>query len=395
MKIAIFSDTFYPVNNGIGSYVITTTQELSSKGHKIYLFVPHSKRLTKTLQKKMFNNNVQIHQYKGIKAFFYPEYKFTNIISPGDFKLFREIDPDIICYQSPFTIGLKGILLAKKFHKPLVGVFHTRIAHQDYISNLKIISKKINLENVAWKYLKFFYKNGDVIISPSKDIAIDLQKRKIHNNVIVINNFVDNKKLGDTKTNILIKKNSLLFLGRIASEKNLFCLLKGFEKVLNKKRDANLYVIGSGPLFKEVEEFIKTKKLENSIHMLGQIDREIVLKTDLLTKFSAIVTMSNTEVQPLSLIEAMFKGLPILGPNVDGIKELVTDNGILVKKDSSEEIAKAMLKVLNDSRLQKRLSYAAFEKAKQYDSKMLIRKLETELTRTVKEHKASNRYLFK
>jgi 1,2-diacylglycerol 3-alpha-glucosyltransferase len=389
MKIAIFSDAFYPINSGVVSYIVTTTQELSSKGHKIYLFVPYSKLLKKTQYKKLFNKNVKIYQYKGIKAFFYPDFKITNIISPGDYKLFRKINPDIICYQSPFTIGLKGIMLAKKFDKPLIGVFHTRIAHQEYISNLKRISKRINLENFAWKYLKYFYKDCDVIISPSKDVGLDLKKRKIHNNVVVINNFVDKKKLGNKKSNIYIKKNSLLFLGRIASEKNLFCLLNGFKKVVAKKKDAQLYIIGGGPMFDEIKEFIVAKKLENNIHMLGQIDREIVLKTDLLEKFSAIVTMSNTEVQPLSLIEAMFKGLPILGPNVDGIKELITDNGILVKKNSSEDIAKAMLKVLEDSKLQKRLSRAALEKSKQYDSKMLIRKLETELEKTIEEHKTN------
>ncbi|MGV8172027.1 MAG: glycosyltransferase [Candidatus Woesearchaeota archaeon] len=387
MKIAIFSDAFYPANSGVVSYIMTTTQELSSKGHKIYLFVPYSKILSLTY-KKMFNKNVKIYMYKGLKAFFYPDFKFTNIISPGDFKLFKKINPDIIFYQTPFTIGLKGIMLAKKFDKPLVGVFHTRIAHKEYISNLKRISKKINLERMAWRYLKYFYKDCDVIISPSEDIKTDLEKRKIHNNIVVINNFVDIKTLRNNKSYINVKPNSIVYLGRISVEKNLFCLIKGFIKVLDKRSDANLYIIGDGPLFKDVLEFIRKNHLDSSIHMMGKIDREIILKTDLLKKISAIVTMSNTEVQPLSLIEAMFKGLPIIGPNVDGIRELIDNNktGILVKKNSSDDAADAILKVLNNNALQKKMSEAALIKSRNYDSKKLIKKLEQELMKIIKEH---------
>jgi 1,2-diacylglycerol 3-alpha-glucosyltransferase len=387
MKIAVFSDAFCPISSGVVSYIITTTQELSAKGHKVYLFVPYSKVLKTRACKKMFNKNVKIYMYRGLKAFFYPEFKFTNIISPGDYKLFKKINPDIVCYQSPFTIGLKGIRLAKKFNKPLVGVFHTRIADKEYISNLKTISKRINLEKMAWKYLKYFYKDCDVIISPSEDIKIDLEKRRMHDNVIVINNFVDKKKLGNAKTSISVKDNSLVYLGRLAVEKNLYCLLKGFKKVLAKKKDAHLYIIGGGPMYEELKEFIQKRGLQGNVHMLGMIDREIILKTDLLKRFAAIVTMSNTEVQPLSLIEAMFKGLPILGPDVDGIRELITDNGIKVKRNSSDEIAKAMLKVLDNPILQKKLSDAAFAKSKHYDSKMLIRKLEIELMKAIKEYK--------
>ncbi|MGV8086341.1 MAG: glycosyltransferase [Candidatus Woesearchaeota archaeon] len=369
LKIALFSDVFYPTTNGIVSYIVTLIKELSIKGHKIYLFVPKSKL---PVPKNFFNNNVKIHYYRGIKAFFYPDFKFTNILSFEDISLFKKLNPDLVFFQSPFTIGLKGVLLSKIFKKPLVGVFHTRIAHKDYISNLGKFSKKINLEKIAWKYVNYFYKNCDVIISPSEDIRKELYKYKINKNIITINNFINTSELKNSSSNIFIENNSFVYLGRLALEKNLYCLLKGFELVLKIRKDAHLYIIGDGPLFSDLEVFISKNNLKNNVHLLGRIDRKKIIKTDLLSKFLGIVTMSNTEVQPISLIEAMFKGLPIIGPKTSGISELVKDNGILVKRDSSKELSLALLKILANPSFQKKLSHAAIRTSKNYDSKILI-----------------------
>ena len=387
LKIAIFSDAFYPTNSGVVSYTVTTAKELSDRGHKVFLFVPKSKD---TMYKRILNKNVKVFRYTGLKAFFYPDFKFTNILSPGDFKLFKKIDPDVVYYQTPFTLGLKGIMLAKIFNKPIVGVFHTRIAHKEYISNLGIIGKKINLEKLAWRYLKYFYKECDAIISPSQDIKRELDARKFHTKIIAINNFVDTKDLKNYKTSIDVKDKSFLYLGRISVEKNIPCLIKGFKKVVSKDKEAHLYILGGGPMFDDIKLLIKKIGLQDNIHMLGMIDRDVILKTDLLTRFKAIVTMSNTEVQPLSLIEAMFKKLPILGPDTDGIRELVKSNGILVKKNSSDEMAKAMLKLIENPKYQKKLSQAAIEKSKEYNSKILIKKLEKELIQIVKTDKRKN-----
>ncbi len=390
MKIAIFSDAFYPINSGVVSYIVMITKGLSEMGHKVYLFLPKSKEAS--AYEKIFNKNVKIFQYRGVKAFFYPGFKFTSVFSLEDFQLFKKINPDIVFHQTPFTLGLKSITLAKFFDKPLVGVFHTRIAHKDNISNLGKVTQAMNLEKMAWRYLKFFYKDCDAVISPSRDIKKDLEKRKINKNVIVINNFVDTKELDSKKTNIKIKENSFVYLGRLSAEKNLPLLIKSFKKVVSKNKNTNLYLIGDGPAFDELKKLIKKNNLQHNVHMLGRLDRNIILKTDLMTKFLAIVTMSNTEVQPISLIEAMFKGLPILGPNTDGIRELIETkgnnvNGILVKNNSSGSMAKAMLKILGNAKLQKVMSKSALELSKNYDSKILIKKLEQESLRIIREHR--------
>jgi 1,2-diacylglycerol 3-alpha-glucosyltransferase len=392
MKIAIFSDAFYPVNSGVVSYLATVVQELSAKGHKIYLFVP---KFEDNTYKRIFNSNVKVFRYSGLNAPTHPDFKFTSILRLDDLKRFKDINPDIVFYQTPFTMGLKGITLAKIFNKPLVGVFHTRIAEKDTLNNLIKIGKKINLEKAAWGYIKSFYKDCDAIISPSEDIKKDLDKHKINEHVIVINNFVDTKKLDNKESKIKIKPNSFVYFGRLSVEKNLFCLLSSFKLVLNENKNTYLYLIGDGPLRSSLEEFVIENKMKDNVFFLGQLEREVILKTNLLSKFLAITTMSNSEVQPLSLIESMFKGLPILGPDSDGIKELIKGNGIIVGKNSTKEMAKAILTLLKNPSLQKKLSLASLERAKNYDSKLLISKLEKESERIIAHHQKKRSWLFR
>jgi 1,2-diacylglycerol 3-alpha-glucosyltransferase len=385
MKIAIFSDAFYPVVSGVVTYVETITKELSYKGHQIYLFIPKSE--DKRLKELIYKKNIKIFQYSGIDVPKNPGFKFTSILSFKDIKIFKEINPDIVFYQTPMTLGLKAILLSKIFNKPFVGVFHTRIAEKDTLSNIIKLNKKINLEKAAWALVKYFYKDCDAIISPSEDIKKELKQHKINKNIIVINNFIDTSKLDNKTSKINIKQNSFVYFGRISYEKNLFCLIESFKLALTKNKSLNLYFIGDGPILNDLKNFVKTNNLNKNVYFLGKIDREILLKTDLLTKFIAIVTMSNSEVQPLTLIEAMFKGLPILGPNSEGIKELVKSNGILVKRNSTKEMANAMLKISADKKLQKNLSLNSLKISKNYESSFLISKLEKESLRIIHNHK--------
>jgi 1,2-diacylglycerol 3-alpha-glucosyltransferase len=351
MKIAIFSDVFYPINSGVASYLVTTVQELSERGHKVYLFIPRFGK--DSTHKKLFNQNVKVFRSLGVNAMIYPQFKITGVFSLTDLINFKKIDPDIVFFQTTLTMGLKGIMLAKMLDKPLIGVFHMRLAQKENLEGLGKIGEKLNLEKAAWGYLKYFYKDCDAVLCPSLDIKRDLERHNLNKNIILFNNFIDSKRLDNQPTKIKIKKNSFLYLGRLAKEKNIICLLESFKILLKTIPETYLYLIGDGPSRKEIEFFIKKNKLQNNVFLLGMINREIILKTDLLNNFLAMVTMSHTEVQPITFIEAMFKKLPIIGPNFEGVRELIKENGILVGKNSSEEMARAMLSLIKNPSLQK------------------------------------------
>lgn len=374
MKIIIFTDSFYPLNSGVVTYTINIANILTSKGHKIILFVPKPKE--KIHPYKQLSKKVKIYYFKGIPAFFYPTFKITNILSFKDIKLLKKINPDILYFQTPFTLGLKAIILSKIIKKPVVGIFHTHLASEEYLSLLGELSKKINLKKISWNYLKYFYNNCSVVISPSKYMMKELKKNKIKSKIVIINNFIDKNILENKNYTLKVNKNSFVYVGRISKEKNIKLLIDAFKNVV-AKRDSYLYIIGDGPEYTNIKNYIINNNLSDRIIMTGNIDNNIILKTNFLTKFYAFVTMSNSEVQPISIIEAMAKGIPIIAPKSRGITEMITTNGILIKRNSTKEMADAIIKIIDNKKLREKMSKESLKIFnKKYNSEESIKKLE-------------------
>lgn len=90
-----------------------------------------------------------------------------------------------------------------------------------------------------------------------------------------------------------------------------------------------------------------------------------------------LVNTSLSEGFPLSLLEGMASGLPIVAPRVCGIPEIVTDgiNGILTEPQDFRSTAQAVNRVLGDTELAARMSRVNIEKARQYSWKNVVEKL--------------------
>jgi glycosyltransferase involved in cell wall biosynthesis len=144
------------------------------------------------------------------------------------------------------------------------------------------------------------------------------------------------------------KKSTLLFVGRIGDRKNqkgLDVLLESMPSIL-KEKDVSLRIVGPG----RIESYASTAKklaLSEKIRFLGFMRHE-----DLFREYSAadmFVFPSRRESFGLVLAEAMALGLPIVSTLSGAIPEVVQDgeNGILVPPDNPEELAKAVISLLD------------------------------------------------
>ena len=364
MKIGIFSDAFFPQLNGVVVYTIELVNYLASKGHKVYLIVP--KCDNKDIKLKI-DLGVEIIKIRGFKMKFYPDFKFTNLLSH---KLLRFLKNklDIINFQTPFTIGLDAILLGKITKTPIVGTFHTFIGAEEYMQHLPKFSNLIINKNLAWKYICKFYNLCQLIISPSEYTKKEIVENGVKNKVFVLRNAIDFSNYKNLKSPIKVNKDSLVYVGRIATEKNLNKLLEAFYIVTKNISTAKLYLAGCGPQFEEVKQKSKILGIEKKVIMLGRVENTIIKETDFLSQFKAFVTMSNTENQPITIIEAMRKGLPIIAPNAKGITEMITRNGFLVEPDDTDKMAEAIMKILKDKKLFNKFGKQSFENSKLYES---------------------------
>lgn len=382
--IALFTDAFYPQLNGVVTYTVNITNELARRGNKVLLFFPKPKKDTKFPH---FHKNVKLIPVRGVHVKFYPDFQFTFPMQPQVPVALQRHKVDIINFQTPFTLGAEAIFYSRLMRKPLVGTFHTFVATKEYISHSKVLSSMENPEKVVWNYLKLFYNRTRKIISVSKYTKGELRKNGIRKPIEVINCNINFTKFDSKKSIRDIPKNSFVFIGRIAEEKNLKVLFQGFKRVLEKENNIHLYCIGDGPSEDEIKAYLEKEGLSNNIHLLGRIENEDLLGSDLLEKFLAFVTMSNTENQPMTIIESMRKKLPIIGPRARGITELINENGILVDSNNSEQLADALLEMVHNPMKQKKMSTASFKDSEKYNIQIIGEKLDAFYEKTIEEYK--------
>ena len=160
--------------------------------------------------------------------------------------------------------------------------------------------------------------------------------------IMVIPNYVLTNFFSPTSTKRRLKRR-ICFIGRLDTQKNPIALLDAIRDL-----DVELLVIGRGPLEEQLHDKAKSENLP--VHFLGNVPHlqlpEILNSTDIF------IQPSFYEGHPKTLLEAMACGLPVIGTDVPGIREIIThrENGYLCGT-STEEIRFAINEVMRDSKL--------------------------------------------
>ena len=191
------------------------------------------------------------------------------------------------------------------------------------------------------------------------------------NRIPVIFNGIDLSKCMPKTDYSIGEKIKILHIGRFSEQKNHIGLLEAFELFNLKYPNSVLRLIGDGEKRSEIENFIKEKNLVNCVEILGLQDNVY----DYLHSADIFALPSLYEGIPITIIEAMGTGLPIVATNVGGIPDMLKDSesALLVNIDS-EEISVAFEKLTNDNDLRERLGKSALNKSGRFSSLEMARK---------------------
>lgn len=386
LKIVIFTDSFIPLTNGIVTSTINLVKGLADKGHKIYIIAPKQK-----FSKEFYYKNVFIIREVSIPALFYPGFRLT---FPFNLKLLRFLKHkkiDLIHFQTPVTLGIQAILIAKILKKPLIGTFHTFVTKEEYIKHLKINPKL--LLKFSWSLMKKYYNKCDLITCPSESTKKELIKYfskpiKVISNGINLSYF-NNLKRKKTKLKYNLNNKTILYVGRIAYEKNLEYLIDCFKLVLKKIHDAKLLIIGEGPQMKQLKKYIKSLGISKNIIFTGKIKHEELLKSEIFKRCKIFVTTSKTETQGITILEAEANGMVCVGLNASGTKDLIKNNynGYLIKDGNKKEFAKKIITLITNNKIYNKMSKNTLLEIKKHDLKKVINEWEKTYLEVIHETK--------
>jgi len=173
-------------------------------------------------------------------------------------------------------------------------------------------------------------------------------------------------------------KTVLIAVGRLSKQKGFEYLIKALSEVKKKEKNFKLLLIGDGEEKKSLERLSKKMGLEEEIIFLGKVFH------DKLPKYYHVadifVLPSLYESFGIVFLEAMAAGLPIISTNVAAIPEVVDKKvGILVKPKNVNELAKAILTLINDVKKRRKMGKEGMKLASKFDwsfiGKMIIKEL--------------------
>ena len=194
------------------------------------------------------------------------------------------------------------------------------------------------------------YKLATGIITTSQTnyeyVERNYRPRSTH---ILIANYVETDVF--RPINLEKKKGTMCFIGRLTREKNLLALLEALKGL-----PYTLTMIGSGEQREDLEKFADESEI--NVNFLGNIPNHEL--PQILNQHQLFILPSLWEGMPKTLLEAMSCGLPVIGTNIDGSREVIEHgkNGILCDTDSPS-IREAIIALMQDKELKPRLGQNA------------------------------------
>jgi len=262
-------------------------------------------------------------------------------------KLLKELQPDII---HTYNIGAIDAILASFLLKKSA-CFHSE--HGRDISDPEGKNKKYN---ILRKYLSLLFTKYVVISTELRNWLVNCVGVSADKIAVIVNG-VDTElfspKTANEKNDIKMKlfnTNSLLVgtVGRMDPIKNHVFLVAAFFEYLknNPEADVKLLLVGDGQCFDEIKAFVNQHNISNNVILSGAMENI----HDVMSALDIYVQSSIAEGMPMTILEAMSSGLPVISTDVGGIAEIVEDgeNGILVQSADVKELSSAIESLVKD-----------------------------------------------
>lgn len=368
MRIGLFSDTYTPHANGVAVCVETLKNGLEKQGHEVFVITCNDKleieregnvlRLPAIVLKKLFG------------------YSFTTPLQITGFLEVKELDLDIIHVHSEFGVALFGRFMAKWLNLPLIYTYHTM--YEDYTHYFNLFDLRL-LDKPSIKFVEYVSKKycepANVVIVPSTKTYNVLTKYQVKNKLEVLPSGIDLErfknpdklKVDELRKELnLENKKVMIYLGRIAKEKNIEIILK----TIKNKKDVVLIVVGLGP---ELDLFKKEYECEN-IKFLGKKEySEVPLYYSLADGF---ISASTSETQGLTFIEAMASGNVLFCKDRVVLEDLLFENENGFFFDNEEELSNLIDKYyLLDQEKKEKMKEKSLEISSKYDLDLFISKI--------------------
>jgi len=325
---------------GTEHQIFGLSKELVKKGYEVYIVRKWHESIIEDVENvKILSFKSGNHRKPGLKLTF-SKLKFSRIVA----KAINKIGFDIVVVIDPFTS-----YHALKLSIPKVLVTHSQIPYE-LLPPEVLMHKKIILLKIKKAIQKRMFNKADVIIALNRAIEDYLKstgyRTRLIPNGIEIKKYVPNYS----------DEGYILFGGRLVKEKGLGYLIRAYS-MLDKKirREYKLVMVGFGPEKNNLEKLAIELEIKDKVEFIPWLHPEAFIKK--ISNCSVFVLPSLYECMPVTLLEAMASGKPVIVSDIPGPQDIITQgyNGFLFEKENVDELKKYLELLLTSSELRKKI----------------------------------------
>lgn len=337
--VAHFTDTFYEVN-GV-ALTLQQQVQMAAATNRHYTLI--------TCDDQNRPSEKGVVHFSPIGTYDLPEYEQQKIFYPP---LLEMLD---YCHQQGFNhihtatpgpIGLAALAISRFLRLPISGTYHTAIPQY-----VQILTGSGFMEELAWKFVLWYYDQMDLIYAPSHSTRDELiekgiskDKIKVYPRGIDIERFTPAKRNGFfAKWNCKAKAIKLIYVGRVSKEKNLHLLVDAYRQLLQTTPLTLLTIVGEGPYLEEMVQETAGLPCLFTGRLEGEDLAEAYASSDVFVFPSTTDTFGNV------VLEAQASGLPVIVTDQGGpVENMVPETtGLVVKADCVKSLTAAMVALVN------------------------------------------------
>ena len=342
MNIVMVTNTFAPHVGGVARSVAAFSAEYRRLGHRVLVVAPEFP--------DMPEEEVDVVRVPALQNFNGSDFSVVLPVTGLLTECLDSFQPDIVHAHHPYLLGMTALRIARYRELPLVFTHHTLYEqYTHYVPGDSPALQRFVIE------LATHYANlTDQVFAPSESIASLIKERGVKAPIAVIPTGVDLNRFGGGKgshfrASMDIPEDTFLVghVGRLAPEKNLGFLAEALAAFLKINKRAQILVAGQGPSEQEIRKIFSRHGLSTRLHIAGVLGPSQL--ADAYHAMDVFAFASKSETQGMVLTEAMAAGVPVVGLDASGVREVIKDgsNGRLLHDETSEVFASALQEMAN------------------------------------------------
>ncbi|RWH84719.1 MAG: glycosyltransferase family 4 protein [Mesorhizobium sp.] len=341
MNIVMFTNTFTPHVGGVAHSVASLSEMLREMGHAVLIVAPDYAEAARS--------ESDILRVPAIQNFNGSDFSVPIPFTRSLEKTLNAFEPDIVHSHHPFLLGDTALRIAASRALPTIFTYHTRYElYGHYVAQDAPVLQRLVLSLAAG-----YCDLCEHIIAPTRSIADLLHHHDVTKPITIIPTGIDlarfaegdrlrlRSRLGLAETDFIVGH-----VGRLAPEKNLTYLTEAVCLFLSQNELAHFVAAGDGASASEMRRMLDEAGLQDRCHLLGVVEGAEL--ADVYAAMDVFAFSSRSETQGLVLVEAMATGVPVVGLDEPGVREVVRNgkNGYLLSADASPgQFSKALARV--------------------------------------------------